>query len=88
MRKIKRHPSVNLDVGGGVAGVANMKNSQGVSDGQKSINEFSDRLKLNSQESMASQSGSTESDIVSTNQGQIIKRDLDAKNFIGGPSSW
>lgn len=84
MRKIKRHPSVNLDVGG----AANLKDRKGISDGQKSINEFSDRLKLNSEESIASQSGSIESDVVSTNRGQINKRDLDAKNFIGGPSSW
>ncbi|XP_023516890.1 exosome complex component RRP45A-like isoform X2 [Cucurbita pepo subsp. pepo] len=77
LRKIKRHPSVNLDVG---RAVANLKDSQ------KSINEFSDRLKLNSEESIASQS--IESDVGSTNQGQLNKRDLDAKNFIGGPSSW
>ncbi|KAG7023846.1 Exosome complex component RRP45B [Cucurbita argyrosperma subsp. argyrosperma] len=79
LRKIKRHPSVNLDVG---RAVANMKDSQ------KSINEFSDRLKLNSEESIAGQSRSIESDVGSTNQGQLNKRDLDAKNFIGGPSSW
>ncbi|XP_022960790.1 exosome complex component RRP45A-like [Cucurbita moschata] len=79
LRKIKRHPSVNLDVG---RAVANMKDSQ------KSINEFSDRLKLNSEDSIAGQSRSIESDVGSTNQGQLNKRDLDAKNFIGGPSSW
>lgn len=62
--------------------MANMKDSQ------KSINEFSDRLKLNSEDSIAGQSRSIESDVGSTNQGQLNKRDLDAKNFIGGPSSW
>ncbi|XP_022988100.1 exosome complex component RRP45A-like [Cucurbita maxima] len=85
LRKIKHHPSVNLDVG---RAVANPKDSQGVSDDQKSINEFSDRLKLNSEENIAGQSRSIESDVGSTNQGQLNKRDLDAKNFIGGPSSW
>lgn len=84
MRKIKRHPSVNLDVGGGAA---NLKDSQGISDDRKSINDLSERLKLNSEESIASQSGSIKSD-VSTNQGQINKRDFDDKNFIGGPSCW
>lgn len=84
LRKIKRHPSVNLDVGGGAA---NLKDSQGISDDRKSINDLSERLKLNSEESIASQSGSIKSD-VSTNQGQINKRDFDDKNFIGGPSCW
>lgn len=70
LRKIKRQPSVNLDVGGAVS----LKASQGVSDAEKSINEFSDRLKLNSERSSASQSGSIVTD-VSTNQ-------------IGSPSSW
>lgn len=75
MRKIKRHPSVNLDVGGGTG---SLKDSQGISDGQKSIND---------QESVVSQSGSIKND-ASTNQGQLDKRDVDAKNFIGGPSCW
>ncbi|KAA0051235.1 exosome complex component RRP45A-like isoform X1 [Cucumis melo var. makuwa] len=75
LRKIKRHPSVNLDVGGGAG---SLKDSQGISDGEKSIND---------QESIVSQSGSIKND-ESTNQGQLDKRDFDAKNFIGGPSFW
>ncbi|KAL0558809.1 hypothetical protein IC582_003391 [Cucumis melo] len=75
LRKIKRHPSVNLDVGGGAG---SLKDSQGISDGEKSIND---------QESIVSQSGSIKND-ESTNQGQLDKRDFDAKNFIGGPSCW
>lgn len=83
LRKIKRHPSsVALDISG--AGV-NIGKSQNKPVPQKGDSE---RPNLTSEKSMADQSMDIEGEAKSSEQQQTNKIDGDAKNFIGGPSSW
>ncbi|KAL0000012.1 hypothetical protein SO802_019614 [Lithocarpus litseifolius] len=83
LRKIKRHPSsVALDISG--AGVNKEKN-QNKPVPQKGDSE---RSNLTSEKSVADQSMDIEGEAKSSEQQQTNKIDGDAKNFIGGPSSW
>ncbi|XP_062173217.1 exosome complex component RRP45A-like [Alnus glutinosa] len=83
LRKVKRHSSsVSLDVSG--ADVDVVKN-QNQSFDQKGVSE---RSKLIPGKSIADQSTDIESETKSSRQGQTSRIDGDAKNFIGGPSSW
>ncbi|GMY16245.1 exosome complex component RRP45A-like isoform X1 [Fagus crenata] len=82
LRKIKRHSSVALDVS--VAGV-NIGKIQNQPVDQKND---SARSKLISENSVADQSMDIEGEAKSSEQGQTNRIDGDAKNFIGGPSSW
>lgn len=83
MQKIKRHSSsVSLDVSG--PGVDVVKN-QNQSFDQKGVSE---RSKLRPGKSIADQKMDIEGETKSSKQGQTNRIEGDAKNFIGGPSSW
>lgn len=83
LQKIKRHSSsVSLDVSG--PGVDVVKN-QNQSFDQKGVSE---RSKLRPGKSIADQKMDIEGETKSSKQGQTNRIEGDAKNFIGGPSSW
>ncbi|KAG2671130.1 hypothetical protein I3760_14G119200 [Carya illinoinensis] len=80
-QKIKRHTIVSSHVGG--VGVNVGKQSQYVD--QKDV---SDRSKLIPEKCVADQSMDLEGKTKLSEQGQTNRIEGDAKNFIGGPSSW
>nr|POE54274.1 exosome complex component rrp45b [Quercus suber] len=83
LQKIKRQPSsVALDISG--VGV-NIRKNQNKPVPQKGDNE---RSNLTSEKSVADQSMDIECEAKSSEQQQTNKIGGDAKNFIGGPSSW
>ncbi|KAK4608452.1 hypothetical protein RGQ29_002029 [Quercus rubra] len=83
LRKIKRHPSsVALDISGAGVNIGKNQNKPVPQKGD------SERSNLTSEKSVADQSMDIEGEAKSSEQQQTNKIDGDAKNFIGGPSSW
>lgn len=54
----------------------------------KFITNYVDRLKLLSEDSRVAQSNDMEVDGQISQEEGISKRNIDAKSFVGGPSSW
>ncbi|XP_050274497.1 exosome complex component RRP45A-like isoform X1 [Quercus robur] len=83
LRKIKRHPSsVALDISGAGVNIGKNQNKPVPQKGD------SERSNLTSEKSVADQSMDIEGEAKSSEQQQTNKIDGDAKNFVGGPSSW
>ncbi|KAM5558126.1 exosome complex component RRP45A [Rosa sericea] len=86
--KIKRH-STPMDVDRGASDIGLKQNS---SVDKMRVDEFSghhvDRIKQESEEGIAKQSGDVESETKLSDKTQTNRSNEDTKNFIGGPSSW